>query len=286
MRGRTSIELRGQFGKGIPYYEEFQYPGGETQIRLTDATKELIQHHLHIQVVARIRNAQDIVSLVMLKSAIDSVSQPGQQVTLFLPYLPYGRADRRFVEGDCFGLRAFLGMIENSFDAIYTLDAHSKVAEQAGLYDLPADGLIVESIQDFAAKHNTSRITVMFPDEGAEKRYRAENYQRVLGTTTIDVVHCTKQRDPETGKLLGFGVPLEELSPNPVLIVDDICDGGGTFLGIAHTMGGGWPLGLYVTHGIFSKGVDTLQTAFKHIYTTDSFREWQSSDGFKVYQVG
>jgi phosphoribosylpyrophosphate synthetase len=66
-----------------------------------------------------------------------------------------------------------------------------------------------------------------------------------------------------------------------VLIVDDICDGGGTFLGISDALGsrlrslgdvgGDYILGLYVTHGIFSKGFCDLIEKFDHVYTTDSF---------------
>ena len=52
------------------------------------------------------------------------------------------------------------------------------------------------------------------------------------------------------------------------LIVDDICDGGRTFLEAAkilkeETTG---KLFLYVTHGIFSKGIDELLEHYEHIY--------------------
>lgn len=53
--------------------------------------------------------------------------------------------------------------------------------------------------------------------------------------------------------------------------VSDICDGGGTFIGIADAMKDyGLSLGLYVTHGIFSKGFSDLSARFPMIYSSNS----------------
>jgi len=52
-----------------------------------------------------------------------------------------------------------------------------------------------------------------------------------------------------------------------ILIVDDICDGGATFNQAAQILKekGAVNLYLYVTHGIFIKGLDLLQENFEHI---------------------
>jgi ribose-phosphate pyrophosphokinase len=55
--------------------------------------------------------------------------------------------------------------------------------------------------------------------------------------------------------------------------VDDICDGGGTFIGLAallksHNAG---HIVLIVSHGIFSKGFDLAH--IDAIYTTNSFKD-------------
>lgn len=55
-----------------------------------------------------------------------------------------------------------------------------------------------------------------------------------------------------------------------ILIVDDICDGGATFLKIAKELPN-TNLYLYVTHGIFSKGLGDLSRYFIKIFSTDSF---------------
>jgi ribose-phosphate pyrophosphokinase len=84
------------------------------------------------------------------------------------------------------------------------------------------------------------------------------------------VAYATKHRDAGTGKLSSFAVP--ELRTHKVLIVDDICDGGGTFVGIARALPENHThmLGLYVTHGLFSRGIGELVKYFTRIFTTDS----------------
>ena len=62
----------------------------------------------------------------------------------------------------------------------------------------------------------------------------------------------------------------------PAIIIDDICDGGGTFVGIADKVGRA-PLGMYITHGIFSQGFDALRERFEHIYTTNSLKKSESA---------
>ena len=65
------------------------------------------------------------------------------------------------------------------------------------------------------------------------------------------------------------------------LIMDDICDGGGTFVLLAEYLlrHGAASVGLAVTHGIFTKGIDILFDAgISRIYTTDSFPQVPHDD--------
>ena len=68
---------------------------------------------------------------------------------------------------------------------------------------------------------------------------------------------------------------------NKCLIIDDICDGGGTFIGLAKELKqkNAGDLYLAVSHGIFSKGLEALNTYFTKLYTTDSFKTLE--DGVK-----
>ena len=131
---------------------------------------------------------------------------------------------------------------------------------------VPNHAFIAKVIQLIAAP-----VQLVAPDGGALKKiYKLSEY---LGG--INVVECSKRRDVKTGKLSSFEVfAAEDLEGKDFLVVDDICDGGGTFLGLAqqlrkHNAG---RLYLAVSHGIFSQGVEELAQYYEKIFTTDAFR--------------
>lgn len=107
---------------------------------------------------------------------------------------------------------------------------------------------------------------VVAPDAGAEKRAMA-----VAKKLRVPLVHAWKRRELSTGAISGFGhEPIALAGRSRLLVVDDICDGGRTFTGLADTIGIGFDLHLYVTHGLFTQGTAELRSRFSHIYATDS----------------
>ncbi len=256
-------------------YKKFRYPAGEMQVRLNSQTIESLRSKNTVVITARITSAEDIMELCLLTSAIRS--QPAiTDIRLILPYLPYGRADRRFVEGDCFGLEVFAGIINGLGLPVLTLDAHSMSSRSllTNLTDLCPSQFLEQAVRDVryleqnSVDGSTNPLTILFPDDGARKRYAG-----LLTDLNISILHCSKVRDKASGHLTRFSVPSrEEFDSTNVLLIDDICDGGGTFLGVAATLKQyGLNLSLYVTHAIFSKGLAPLLAEFRHIYTTDSF---------------
>jgi ribose-phosphate pyrophosphokinase len=104
---------------------------------------------------------------------------------------------------------------------------------------------------------------VIYPDESAYRRMKHvfPNLPSVVGT---------KKRDQKTGKILSYSVA--PLAKGKYLVADDICDGGATFEELGKTQSGEVQLFLYVTHGLFSKGAETLEALRKYqlIWCTDS----------------
>lgn len=263
------------------HWKSFGYPGGERQSRLTEFginSLNSIKMGDVVRINTRIKSSDDLMDILLLANAIQS-ERPYTNLLLSVPYLPYGRADRRFTAGDCLGLQMFYDLIcEAGYTGVTTLDAHnSNATPNSGLVLVNTDPTeyILTAINAFAKQCNMHKVIVLYPDAGAAARYILPA-QTGCNTFGIEVktLNCTKKRDPATGAFLGFEVPdLSEFDASPVLIVDDICDGGGTFLGIAKELDN-YPinnLGLYVTHGIFSKGLKELHAHFSKIYTTDSF---------------
>lgn len=244
-------------------YESFAYPGGERQVRLSDSQCDNVADAKQIVVTSYINNGE-VMELALLTDAIHHLNRGRARMQLRLPYLPYARADRRFTDGDCFGLKTFGQMIDSmGYDLVVTMDAHSNVARSyiANLFSVNPEPLIEQAIKLV----ESDDLIALYPDQGAQRRY---------GKLSVPTLSCTKHRDPATGHLSRFSVPPKALlSTKNILIVDDICDGGGTFNGIAEALkdhGIKSNLFLYVTHGIFSGGFTKLAEHFTRIFTSDS----------------
>ncbi len=255
-------------------YEQFKYPAGEWQVRLTDIiVEELLKNPEEHTVISRIKNADDIQKTLLLMDAIYGVTQRGMEIDLILPYLPYSRADRRFKPGDCAGKYVFLQQFYTApYNSIKTLDIHSN-PNIGCVVNVSAEPFIKKTIESLQWEYN-GRVIVLFPDKGARDRYGF-----VSDIPNVRVFNCEKQRDPITGKFNGFEVPTQESlldETDPVLIVDDLCDAGGTFLGIHQQANYKNPMHLYVTHGIFSKGVSVLTDKFRKVFTTDSYTTYDN----------
>jgi len=92
----------------------------------------------------------------------------------------------------------------------------------------------------------------------------------------VPVYLAGKTRDFETGKLTGFHMEEELPKTGRFLLVDDILDGMGTFLGLGSVIKEANPnveLDLWGTHGIFSNKENLKRAGhlFRAIHTTDSY---------------
>lgn len=247
--------------KGVEY---ITFPTGEEHIRIPDLSAT---NHVIIEY-----NDTD-GELMKLGMAVDICRRANvKSITLNMPFVPYARQDRIADEGDPLSIKVFANFINSlGFDYIFIVDPHSDVT--------PAlfDNVVVvpqEAYASKAAMHILSPdLVLVAPDIGAAKKVKL--LQKLIHKLTgvmYPVVQCDKTRDPSTGWITGFQVLSGEVEGNTCLLVDDICDGGGTFLGLADVLlsKGAGPLHLFVTHGIFSKGVDALLAKFKTIVATDS----------------
>lgn len=192
----------------------------------------------------------------------------GHEVTLVLPNFPGARQDRRNFDGDVLFSAKYYAKIVNSvgFESVHTLDPHSDVVP--ALLDRCTVHNVGMILQYAGLQGNSSFFGdydyVIAPDAGASKR--AGIMAKQLG---IPVVQAWKKRDTATGKLTGFG--MENVMKGRVLVVDDMCDGGGTFLGLADVLDSqGHIADLYVTHGLFTQGTEKLRQRYENIITTNS----------------
>ena len=118
---------------------------------------------------------------------------------------------------------------------------------------------------------------IVIPDAGAKERYEDVFFY----SYPADTIFCSKMRDIETGKILSIQVDNPEvISDRPMMLLDDLCDGGGTFLGIAEAIRAIKPdakLNINIVHAVNGVGLQRLSGAFDHVYITNSYKDWKKS---------
>lgn len=240
-------------------HKVMQFPGGEAHTFLAEETNGAEAAYLQGA------DGNDLMKLAMWADACKRSHRPTIAV---IPYLPGARQDR----GIPLGAKVYADFINRmELDEVICFDPHSDV-EPALLDRVTAVSL--DQVPEIWAGLATEPFAgVIAPDAGARKR--AELAAGVLG---LPVFQATKHRDPATGKLSGFACePLPD--KGKLLVVDDICDGGGTFLGLADSTG--LPperLALWVSHGVFSNGAKRLVDRYGLIATTDSHPGHENDD--------
>lgn len=189
-------------------------------------------------------------------------------VILSIRYLPYARQDKHVSNEATFALRSFLGLLSIlQFDAILLFDPHSHVAEDV-LYYLGTKVFVHYPVEGVKLVTEKCEIDLYcYPDKGA-----LEKYSRLYKDRSY--IYGKKVRDQLTGRIEKYDLETgdHDVVGKNVLIVDDICDGGATFVLLAKELlsKGAGKVVLFVTHGLFSKGTEVLfESGISRIFTKD-----------------
>lgn len=247
-------------GAFIPI-EVGHYPGGEPIIK--DVPKGISA------LIVRPRGMDSLMAGLFLAEVM--LDRQSKRIDLIIPYFPGARQDRLLSEGDKLLTVRSIGRIISDIDSIErvkVLDPHSSQVERYLWKHRIYSAAFVWGWDT----PETPYAGVIAPDKGAIDRAI-----KVADYLDIDrILFGRKRRDPVTGKLTGFELEGGESiykpgGPSRYLVVDDICDGGGTFLGLADELDRySIKADLYVTHGIFSKGTEELLKRYGKIYCSDS----------------
>lgn len=245
-------------------FDVMRYPAGELHVRLKKPTSDIISSTI---IAANVRSFDDLCAIVIADRILKHGGIPTHR--WFIPYFPFARHDRRNDALDGFELKLALELVQDL--QICILDPHSDVAGQ--LTHVPQSAVV-----DAWRKHTDlfeGQPLVVIPDYGATKK------ALTWMPAGLPWVQAYKKREPKTGKLSGFGLHWNNggipgpPEGHPVVIVDDICDAGGTFIGLAQVLkeDGATDIRLAVTHGLFTKGIDELSKHFSKIYSTGPQKE-------------
>ena len=252
-------------------FKAMVFPDGQPHLKLDMASIAAMDLKAPVRILTRVANSNDLVLVMMAKNTLDHLGF--ERVTLDISYLMAARMDRVMNEGEPFSLKVVAVMINSGgFKRVNIFDPHSEVATAVidRSYAVTNHEFVKDAIHDHLAKHPHETYALVSPDAGALKKiYKLAQY-----LDAPHVIECYKERDLKTGALSGFKTATEHINDKTTcIIVDDLCDGGGTFAGTAKMLRekGATKIVLVVSHGIFSKGV--VIEGIDEVYTTDSYKE-------------
>lgn len=244
------------------------FSGGEIDVCLHETACPL---DTEVKIVTRVNNSDDREELLMVTDALRDVGY--EKIHVFMPYLPYARQDRVIQKGEAFSLRVFADIINaQGYASVTIFDAHSGVG--------PALIRRCINVSNHAfvgyVLSGKSGFWLLSPDSGAFSKVKK----------VADAIHyhdpialCNKVR-VLSGEIEEVTVTISDFGGKDVYIIDDICDGGRTFIALATEIRkrNTGAIYLIVSHGIFSYGEEPLkQGGVDHVFTTDSFKAIKSS---------
>lgn len=204
----------------------------------------------------------ELFHIAQLRALLNTLV-PDATVILNVPYFPYARQDKEIDNESTFALRIICDYLKSmNFTKVITYDVHNPELTKQLLPNL------YNETPEYYITHIPNLVNadlIVFPDKGAEKRYA-----HLTGLTCITM---QKVRNQLTGDLSMSGFTYgdevsykdQELSLNgkTLLIVDDLADGGGTFILAAQELKklGAKEVNLFTSHGLYTKGLTPLREA-------------------------
>jgi ribose-phosphate pyrophosphokinase len=203
------------------------FPNGEIRIANPDA-----MYAGHHSVTLKYESGADLIKLMFVKRYLDSVNNidgtgASKTTILRIAYMPYSRQDR-VQNGSAFTLKYVCDFINSlGFNKAIVLEPHSDVT--CALLDRVVAVELTAAVVDLAMKgigFDEEKDYVFFPDAGAQKRYSG----KIIAKNQLVAF---KKRNFDTGRIESLdilGYKFDNPNPGKILIVDDLCSYGGTFL--------------------------------------------------------
>lgn len=249
------------------HLEFFQYPGGEWDLRDRDG-KEILEIK---KITATVTNdnhiSDDLVKIAFLAKTAETIE-------INLGYVPAARADRTYDERPA-GVNVYASLIDFPNATYRIADPHSSACvnafKNAKIVEIDIAEIIAELVQleNLADRAYDGLIA---PDKGA--KHRVEEVNGHL-ENKLPIYYANKVRDFSSGRIQNYDISTIPGDSNKrYLVVDDICDGGGTFRLLAQQIrertNNNVSLDLWVTHGIFSGKAPELSKDYENIMTTST----------------
>ncbi len=250
-----------------------KFAGGECHVKF----KTEFSEDDKVRINTRLNSSDDVMNLCLAVDALRFMQVA--HIEVFIPYIPYARQDRVMVPGEPLSIKVFANIINSlNLNKVIVFDAHSEVS--LALLNNCQGIVNHEMVKFFLKKLNLTDFVLVSPDLGAYKKVDklAEkiDYKGNIATGI-------KVRDLSTGKIIKSDVNTDNLNGKACIVIDDICDGGRTFIELAAVLKAknAGDLFFIASHGIFSyNAIDRLKEAgYKNVCSSNSISDI-AEDGF------
>jgi ribose-phosphate pyrophosphokinase len=188
--------------------------------------------------------ADNLMELLIMIDAAKRAS--AKTITAVIPYFGYARQDRKDQPRVAISAKLIANLLTVAgADRIITMDLHA--AQIQGYFDIPFDHLYGSSVFNERIELHKKNLVVVSPDVGGIKIARAYAKMLDCGLVVIDK-RRPKQNLAEVMNIIG------DVDGKDILIVDDLIDTAGTFVGAIDALKEKGALNIYgaITHPVLS----------------------------------
>lgn len=258
------------------HVEYIHYPDGQQSCQLDLAYFNDVK--LPIVINCSIRNFHELEQLLCLVAAFHKNDFVIEQINFV--YLFGMRSDRAFAPGQPNYFRDVLAPIINKLPGELTVfSPHGTLAQtylrQVSLYEPKA---VVKLLYTEAGYED--KYIELAGDKSAYESFAWGGYGYFHKVRNTDGSIASMTLRDKQGELIARP-DYEWDAEKPFIIIDDLCDGGATFIAAGNILKTLFPdrkRYLFVAHGMFSKGFDHLLEVFDGIITTNSYQTWTDID--------
>lgn len=204
-----------QFGEPLGQVNIQRFSDGEIGVEF----KESIRGKSVFLIQSTFAPADNLMELLLMIDAAKRAS--AYKVIAVMPYYGYARQDRKDRPRVAIGSKLVANMLTASgADRIITMDLHAPQIQ--GYFDIPVDHLDSSAIFiPYIESLQLDNLTFAAPDVGSANRIR-----EVASYFECEMVICDKHR--KRANEIASMVLIGDVSGRDIVLIDDICDTGGT----------------------------------------------------------
>jgi ribose-phosphate pyrophosphokinase len=224
--------------------------------------------------------AENLMELLLMIDAAKRAS--ADRVIAVMPYYGYARQDRKDRPRVAIGSKLVANMLTKAgADRIITMDLHAPQIQ--GYFDIPVDHLDSHAVFiPYIENLRLENLTFAAPDVGATNRIR-----EIASYFNAEMVICDKHR--KRANEIASMVVIGDVADRDVVIIDDICDTGGTLAKSAGLLKdkGARSVRALITHPVLSgKAYENIESSvLEELVVCDTIPVKKASSKIKVLSV-